>query len=413
MANQPGKWDFAILLGILVLGTVSCFAFLLKLDPPSHFYQTEFAPAVMLSCGKGFRNPAQPPAREIIERFLLKQSAEFDCGALPEDGKTHSPNKFQETHRYLLTTLSLAWQLFGHSWESAKLIFALFFAASCAALYAVFRVFFDRIFSLLGVFIVATSNFHLVQIAHFRDYAKTPFMLALIFLTLLLVREGSKWNRVTISVLLGAVFGIGFGFRTDILLFLPLIALAILFFTQAAWNFEGLAERGLAAFSFAATATLLAFPILGSLSEGSNTFHVILLGLTPDFLEALDLNEGQSFLPFYNDSYLVHTLSAWVLPEFGAGATLVSSTEPYDRAGSQYWFALASYFPADFVTGALASVRKTLFLFYDRYSFLTSNSAAADLLRNIPDWIRFSIIVIPVFGYLLHQKYSFALSFFF
>jgi hypothetical protein len=218
------------LLGVRVVQTYRAAGF-----APS-FYQPAFGPAVMLACGQGFRNP---DTRELppLAAFLSEQDDRFDCAALPATPATLPLDNFQTASRYLELAVGLLWTIVGVSWSRVAILSGLLFGFVAALTYALLRLGLSRPFALGLLIPAATSTPNFDLLPHLRDYAKGPFLLAIIFILGWLVTRRVDRRRVfQLSVLAGAVIGVGLGFRTDLAIaILPMVVtLATLLPSQVA-----------------------------------------------------------------------------------------------------------------------------------------------------------------------------------
>jgi hypothetical protein len=134
-----------------------------------------------------------------------------------------------------------------------------------------------------GALIMTVSPLELRFLPQLREYAKTPFILTLILiLGVLVVRPFSRRRFLVLSTAYGAVMGLGFGFRNDLLInVLPFIVTVVLFLPVPIRSRGRLkiAALALAAASF----VVCAWPIITAYQSGSNTTHVALLGLMTSF----------------------------------------------------------------------------------------------------------------------------------
>ncbi len=68
-----------------------------------------------------------------------------------------------------------------------------------------------------------TSPLQFSQLPHLRDYSKAPFfMFTLCAVAWIALTRASRGRTVTALAIIGAVLGVGFGFRTDVVSYLPL-----------------------------------------------------------------------------------------------------------------------------------------------------------------------------------------------
>ncbi|WP_288255132.1 hypothetical protein [uncultured Hydrogenophaga sp.] len=317
------------------------------------FYQYEFGPAVMLACGHGFR-PA--PAQKEIESFLDVKRQSLDCADVPATDAGAAVNPFQGAHRYLLQTVGNLWRVWGVDWRVADHLMVGLFALTCVLAYALLRVFLPMLWSVAGVWLYATAGTHLIYLDSLRDYAKAPFVLGVLAcLAWLLKRRRSLPQELTFAWLTGCALGLGLGFRMDLLIFVPFVVGMLLVFYPApppeAWR-----NRLLISMVVLVTAYVCAYPVLSAMAKGSNTAHVILLGLSQDFGDLLGLHSADhQFASYYNDAYQqvqIDTLAGIR----GHSHHLDFSSPLYEAWGYRLLGEYLHFFPADLWLRGVAAI---------------------------------------------------------
>jgi len=180
-----------------------------------------FVPAIMMNAGKGFTN-TEPSETPSLRAFLDFQAPNFDCNVIRQDIRNIPLHPFQEYHRYLIYSVAAIWRFFGVSWDAMKLLILFFFCASVLSVYGICRLAMNPAFSFFAALGFAFAQPVLWTLPILRDFAKAPFILALIFLLGITVR-GKTGTRVylTVALLAGLLLGIGMGFRRDMMVFLP------------------------------------------------------------------------------------------------------------------------------------------------------------------------------------------------
>ncbi len=320
------------------------------------FYQAVFEPAVMIACGKGFvvASTPQPPA---LADFLERRRDAFDCREIPPTLKLGRENLYQGTWRYLLVTVGWAWRVLGISWSGMGPLFGLFFGVTIALAYGIFRLGMGPPLALAGASGLTISSLHLINLPHLRDYAKAPFMLALMLILGLLV----KWpvrrrTMLALAAAYGAVLGIGYGFRTDFLVNLPAIGI-VLFACLGGGITKNLALKAAAAALAVATFVVVSWPVTSLVySGGGCQWHVVLLGLQSRFDRELHVAPAQyDFGYAYSDSYVFHTVSSYARRTPQGLERLTYCSHQYDVESGAYLEQLVAGFPADFAVRAYAS----------------------------------------------------------
>ena len=104
------------------------------------------------------------------------------------------------------------------------------------------------------------------------------------------------------AVAIGALLGLGIGFRTDVMLYLVPCAAGLLVCSPegstSPWR-----VRAAAAALFICTAVAVAWPILRTYSTGQSLWHVALLGLTTPY-DSRDISRSSDLCTDFGDQYL-------------------------------------------------------------------------------------------------------------
>ena len=322
------------------------------------YYQSEFGPAVMRACGHGYVTYLGKSG-PVVD-FLFRESSSVDCSAVDPALQT-GPNIFASAHRYLLESAAFVWRLDEVSWAALAPLFGLLYAVSGAALFGLFRLFVGRLLATLGAFILIFSPLQLDMLRGLRDYSKTPFLLAAFFLGgLLVTRRLSPRVAVFLGALAGLVLGVGFGFRADVLVALPILVAAVVAFWPGHWR-DSIKTRIWTLGALAAVFVLTALPVILSVSAGGNFYLMGVHGQTVPFTEALELEQDlYNAGSLYNDPYAVSLTNAHDLLIDGNVRKLELATTALDEASSARYSAMVRHLPADFLARGDASVLQVL-----------------------------------------------------
>lgn len=321
------------------------------------FYQAEFGPAVSLACSGEFK--AYQNQGSKIKDFLTGQARGLDCEYLA-DKKKSEPNGFQKSHLYLMGLVGALWAVFGLDWANVLPLHMLLYGGSVLSAFLLFRLVLPRWLSLALTCVFSLSALHLNYLPHLRDYSKAPFILFVLFLIGVLVKQ-ERIDKYTyqVAVLSGVVIGLGLGFRMDVVLLAPLVILAILIGPSVKPSTYQLKVRGTAILLFLVSIGLSAIPILHALSGGSNIYHFALLGLTDAFNSALGVQSSQHDLgSLYNDLFVFEAIASYDTALGNARSGLYLHGENYDRVARQYYLELITAFPGDVIARYLAAVVK-------------------------------------------------------
>lgn len=332
------------------------------------FWQIEFGPAVMLACGHGYRNAAVAQLPELLAFLQLKQDR-FACANLPNRVPTHPElGHFHRTSRYLESTIALVWRMTGPSWSALVWYGGMLYGSVVALVYALTRVVLGRALSLTVTAAVFVSALNLAMLPHYRDYAKAPFILAMILVMARLVCGRPQSARViALSAAGGALAAVGLGFRNDLLITVPPFIVTMLLFTP--WDMPSLWRTRLLAVGAAALAfVVVGFPVIRDYARGSNTPHVMLLGLGTPFDERLGVRRSvYEFGSYYYDYWATTTIDSYARRIEGRPDGVLLGTPEYDRSSAAYLKEIAVRFPGDLWTRAVAALRRIPGFFLREY----------------------------------------------
>jgi hypothetical protein len=211
--------DYVISALLFGLGCAVAIAFLREVGY-TFFYQTQMTSAVMAACDRGFVEPATMPP-SLLD-FVFMRTPVFDCSQLSSVTTTLPSGGLADRHLYLIAAVAGLWRSFGVRYQSLAPLLALLHGAYVVAGFCLGRLFLARwISALLGI-ILAVSPIAVSMLFFLRDYAKAPFILWAAVLLVLALRERRPWHLALVGAVLGAVIGVGSGFRSDVIIMLPL-----------------------------------------------------------------------------------------------------------------------------------------------------------------------------------------------
>jgi hypothetical protein len=401
-----GFWsraDWLIAVAIMVVGisvgSVVVNAFTKAGHQPS-YYQAEFGPAVLWACGRGFVNP---PDRKVLSEtttevrpansqlrgfdalaaFLGRQREAFDCSELPASFVPNPPGLFQAGHRYLLMSAAAVWSIFGISWTALNLLGPIFVGTTASCVYLLARVRMGRLLALSIAALWMSSPLQFMQLPHLRDVAKAPFfMFTLCAVAWIVLTRQSRRQTVAALALIGAVLGFGFGFRTDVASYLPLVVLAVLVF-RPGFERADLMTRGIAATAAVGAYLAVAWPIIAAYQTGDNLAHVALLGLSDPSRDWLGLRDAPySYGHWYDDGYVATVISAYAERLTTLTTPLTLGTLEYAKWGNDYYTRVIHTFPGDMLVRAWAAVLAVFEL-----PFAPINATRPPFIDPAFDWI--------------------------
>jgi hypothetical protein len=318
--------------------------------------QHDFGAAVALACGRGYVDPGYELTPGLT-RFLALQADRFSCAELPATLPPRELNITQRLYRYLLASVAAVWAIRGVSWSALWPLFGLLYGATVAVCYGLFRLGMGRPLASAAAVAIAISPVHLGNLPGLRDYAKAPFILGLFLIAAWIARRARHGRSVlALSALFGGVLGVGFGFRNDLVIVVPLFLVALMAWdpprdVRAAVNRMGAIAVAAAAF------VVVALPILSGYTRGSNSGHVALMGLMTTFDQPLGIADSvYEWGHVYSDGYGDAMIKSYSYRVHGSGVEYLSAD--YDRAMFEYLLQIARHWPADMLTRAYAAILK-------------------------------------------------------
>lgn len=379
------------LLCLLFIGGIS-FAIaiiFLRGNPKVHyFFDWEMVPATMLACGQGFTAPDAPIPS--LQAFAVREIATFDCNRLPPSLRVAPPAQIALAGRYPIYAASLAMKAWGTNWRSLDRYAAILFALSMILSYRLLRMVAAPLIALGGALLLARST-QLDALLLQRDYIKQPAFLALLLLIVWMAirpqtRRRAWWNSGGAGVLLG----IGLGCRMDLLIFFPFFLVVLFVFIQFVPNQGRWATRLVAALIFMLSLAISGLPILRTLSSGSNSAHVALLGFMTPFTASLGLARpvydiGEQ----YSDGYAYTLIAAQARIRNHDHGPMPFGSRRYDQVGAQLVLDIMRHFPADMLARTYGAVFKSLAYSFSNKTIVQSKAMAAfangSLVEKIAD----------------------------
>jgi len=348
------------------------------------YYQAEFGPAVMVALGRGFVDPVVVRG-SALDDFLHRRRVSLAPRDVDAVVARPTPNILQESSRYLMLAVGWWWKVSGISWSAVWGLTALLYGMAAAAYYGLFRVWLPRSLAVVGALFLCFAPVQLEQMPHVRDYSKVPFLVAaLALVSVAALRPLSRRALAAVSVACGAVVGLGFGFRPDMEIVIPIFLLSVAVFART-----DVIDKALAAALFLLAFLIVSGPVLFRVwGAGSNQYHVFLLGFTEPFEGTLRIRPSvYGFGLVYSDQYVEQTVSAE--SERIAGRPAVRPSSEYNEASQRYWLRIVRHFPADLTTRIIAAASGILNLPFQ---------------NRVPDFLDASLpgaaLTAPVFGLL-------------
>jgi 4-amino-4-deoxy-L-arabinose transferase-like glycosyltransferase len=349
---MPNKRDLMLALGFAVLGGIFG-ALILFQTGALYFYQSYMPELIYSACGRGFVHPTVVP--KAVMDFLLLRAATFDCVLLDASVALQPRGIFAQTHLYLALAVSAVWRLSSIDYRNLWPLISLLTGAYACGCFVLLRLFFGRLAAAAGALVLTLSPVMLSMIVYLRDYAKAPFLVWGV--VLLLLARRARTSRATLLWVMaaGAIVGTGYGFRSDVIILLPIGFLFLAFgLGPRAWRL-----RAGALAAFAAATLLLASPMFIP-GNGGGFGTVLMQGMSEPFRAYLDLGVAPYTLgQRYSDELVLSSVAAELRPtdpgwDAREGAAFQTVTQSVTRSGP-YVVGWLVAFSGDMATQALKS----------------------------------------------------------
>ena len=366
------RWlRLALALELVVIAAVFAGTYRLALryltaaDAPT-FISWELKPAVMMSCGYGMTEPAVSSL--VVSNFIARKSGSVTCQDFSWGGAPTPAIGIAFANRYSIYGAAWAMRWRGISWDTLDAYLAFLFGVGMVCIYGLYRVATGRVLAVAGVAVLACSPI-LGEILALRDFVKFPCFAALwLALAWVLRRSLAAGPTATLvpMAVSGALLGVGIGLRMDALILVPLfLVVAVLVPPGFGWRPLGIKAAAIAVFSVLFLVS--GGPILRSISSGSNSAHVVILGLMKPFDPGLSVESAPYDLGTqYSDGYAYTVVVSHALLKQGAQLPIGLGSPEYDAVGGRLLGSLAKLFPADVLTRGLGATFQIFRMPFDR-----------------------------------------------
>ena len=352
--------DWIIAFALFTIGTVLGTLHMMYTATQPAFYQEYYATAVGVGCGFGFVNMNQYDVPELDAFLSLRRDA-VDCGAAARAGRT-SLNAWQKMHIYQMGAAGLLWRLRGEvSWRALAPLHGILSGATIALVFAISRLALSRMIALGVGLVLLVSPANLAIVPLLRDYSKAPFILASILLIGIIGTQRMSWRAsLLLAAVGGAITGVGFGFRTDVLIVLPPMVFAFLALSAGRFR-ESWRRRAASALLYVVVFMIVALPAFRGMQEGGGNAHVTLLGQGSPFDAQLGLETPfYEWVYEYNDTQISTLLNGYAKWRYGSTRPVHIGTPAYERYGREYLLQLGRHFPADMLTRTYGAMLRVL-----------------------------------------------------
>jgi len=193
------------------------------------------------------------------QAFVQRRTSSLACAALQGLPRV-SAGHLSDVERYLHASLSAVFSAAGPRRSVYVGYMTVMVVLTSLAAYALLRLAAGPPIALVAALPFVFSELHLQNALHPAEYVKAPFFLGCLFLVGAIVRRAyGPRALVALAAAAGAVAGVGIGFKTDVLICVPIAVIAIAAFVPASIAPR---QRALAAGVFLAAVLLSGWPVL-------------------------------------------------------------------------------------------------------------------------------------------------------
>jgi 4-amino-4-deoxy-L-arabinose transferase-like glycosyltransferase len=323
------------------------------------FYQNFTPESVMWACGQGLRHPHV--ISDQLAAFLLGRVQSFDCSTIDPTWPFGPAAVFASIQPWLTWLTALLWRMFGVSQTALLPLLALLAGLYAAGCYALSRLFLGRLLAVAAGVVLCVSPVFTEMVLFLRDYSKAPFFIWATFFLILALRPGMRRPSVVLAALAGASVGLGYGFRSDLAVLLPIGVAVLTVSAIAEWRRYSFSFRIFAPLAFLATAAVFALPVLAQTNVfATNAGTLAIQGTTEYFRDYAELKPAGYALGWsYSDELTLSEVTSAERPQ-SPGWDEREGQPYYDvtqaiQYSTSYLLGWAPLFAADFATQALKS----------------------------------------------------------
>jgi hypothetical protein len=317
-----------------------------------------------------FRHFGQAPEPQVLQRLpeyraLFEQKLDtIPCSAVSRLPTAPNGQAWQ-LQKYLHATLSAVLLTTGPRYAGFHYVQTGMFVLTVLAAYGVFRLGMGPIIAAAVTVPMIVSDFHLAHTTDVADYAKAPFIIAALFFVGLALRRPLTRTRVIgLSLLGGVAVGAGIGFKPDVLVCAPVLAVALVLFLPPLA--DGKPYRRLtAAAVFLASAIAVSAPVLVSNffgPQGSLLPVQVLGGMDSSFDKYYTAPPLYDYGIVFDDTYVTVQINSYDQRVYGATEVVAFFSKGMARAATRLLVDLDRVFPADLIVRTLAGILRVLAL---------------------------------------------------
>jgi hypothetical protein len=304
-------------------------------------------------------DPAALEASAHWQDFAQRRVEAIDCARLSGLPRVRAGN-LSEIQRYLHASLSAAFSWFGPRRSVYVGYMTAMVALTTVAAYGLIRLGAGPMIAFLATLPFVFSDLHLANALHPAEYVKAPFFLAcLLFLGALVRHDRGGRDTRPLAFAAGCLAGIGIGFKTDVLVCVPIGFVAIAAFAgRAQWR-----QRAIAAGLFLAGVVVSGAPVLKAqfLTESGSLFPVqVLGGMYRNFDDYYAQPSLYDYGIRFDDTHITYVINSYDQRVHGSRSFAEFYSKRLQQAATLMVIDIDRLFPADLLLRTFAAVVNVL-----------------------------------------------------
>jgi hypothetical protein len=294
------------------------------------------------------------------QAFAAARTASLDCGALQPLPRVNAGH-LSEMQRYLHASFGAMFWLNGPRRSVYAGYMSVMFALTVLASYGLFRLAVRPLVASVATLPFMFSSLHLNAALHPAEYVKAPFILGCLFLVgaIVLGRSGRR-GAIALSLGAGAVVGLGIGFRTDVIICVPVALGAIAAFAPSG---IGVRWRAAAAAAFLCSVVLAGWPVLKAqfLSGYGSLFPVqVLGGMAAVFADYYAQPPLYDYGVRFDDTHVTYLVNSYDQRVLGSTRFVDFYSTQLQNAATRLVVDIDRMFPGDFLLRSFAGIVNVL-----------------------------------------------------
>ena len=294
------------------------------------------------------------------QAFVGRRIDALSCDAL-RDLPRVSAGHLSVIQRYLHASLSALFQVGGPRRSVYIVYMTAMVSLTVLAAYGLFRLSVGPVTASLATLPLIFSDLHLRNALHPAEYVKAPFFLAcLFFVGLIVARNLDRRRAFASSAAAGIAAGLGVGFKTDVLICIPIAVVAIAMFAPRSIDVR---QRAAAVAIFLGVVALVGWPVLKAQflgSEGSLFPVQVLGGMSSPFDDTYAQPALYDYGVRFDDTHVVYLINSYDQRVNGAASYAEFYSKQLQNAATQLVVDLDRTFPSDFLLRAFAAPVRVL-----------------------------------------------------